>query len=321
MTRLLDVLQYGVVVPAAAAAAISTAATTIDLGGVVGWASDLAVHWQWVYLTACLIGGAFVAALDRRRTWVGGPCALIGVFCFLQHAPALPGGTPQGPTLKVASANVSDRNPDMTRLVSWIEREDPDIVVLQEVTPNAAPQLRRLTRYPHVLMRDPPEPFAVAVLSKHPFVDVQTVKWGQELPGLKVSYRANLFWHDRMIAVAAVHLASPDTPRSHREREGLLADTVGWAQRVDSPVLVVGDLNTTPWSRGLKTAASAGLKRATGLAPTWPVVTRFSTLIPIDHVLASTHWWVQDRNRGPDVGSDHRPVLVTLVMPSATDRK
>jgi endonuclease/exonuclease/phosphatase (EEP) superfamily protein YafD len=45
--------------------------------------------------------------------------------------------------------------------------------------------------------------------------------------------------------------------------------------------------------------------------PAWSAVMR----IPIDHVLASCSIGVRDRWIGPDIGSDHLPVLIDLVVP------
>jgi endonuclease/exonuclease/phosphatase (EEP) superfamily protein YafD len=75
------------------------------------------------------------------------------------------------------------------------------------------------------------------------------------------------------------------------------------------PLIVAGDLNATPWSSAFAVAARHGLDRASGLAPTWP---RRHVGIPIDHVLADTHWRRGEAQRGPDIGSDHLPVRVAL---------
>ncbi len=80
------------------------------------------------------------------------------------------------------------------------------------------------------------------------------------------------------------------------------------------PVLVVGDLNATPWSHGLQL-----LRDGTTLdnrspdpswTPTWNVAIAFA--IPIDHALVTPPLVVARRQIGPDVGSDHRPQLLDI---------
>jgi endonuclease/exonuclease/phosphatase (EEP) superfamily protein YafD len=309
---------FGLLLPCALGAGLSVASTHFHLEGALGWVADLAVHWQWMYLCVGLVA-ALLAVLQYPACWalsVAG--AAVCVTSFVQYAPALQrADAGHGATLKVASANVFFGNSDMGRLIEWIAREAPDIVVLQEVTPSAAMQLRQLTAYPHMLISDAPEPFALALLSRLPFSTVEAVEWTLELPGQKLSYRATISWHGRDIAVAAVHLAAPTEPGYRLQRDSLLEDTARWAALSNVPVVVAGDLNATPWSRGLKRAAEIGLRRATSLMPTWPAVTQYSMVIPIDHVLASIDWVVVARKRGPDFGSDHRPVVVTLEL-SAT---
>lgn len=318
--------------PSAAAAAASTLAALVDPGGTAAWLSDLAVHWQWVYLAAALAVAPLVAIVDPRGAWIAAVCVVVCATCCMQAAPALPraatslrGGEP---VLKVISANVYLGNADLGRVSAWIAQHDPDVVFMQEVAAAAVPQLSTL-RYRHVLLKRPIESYGVVVLSKYPLHDVQVVELMGELEGHRISHRARLDWNGRSVAVAAVHLAAPTSARFQAARDGLLDDTVRWAGDRKQPALIVGDLNATPWSRALKRAAAAGMRRATSLAPTWPVAglpdvaaALVPTLIPIDQVLGSRHWAVVERRVGPTIGSDHRPVLVSLALrdPGKTDR-
>ncbi len=305
---------YGGVLPCGLLAGLSTLATRITVAGAVGWIAELAVHWQWVYL----VGGSVAAVahwlLSHQNRALSAVVVAVCVGCFLQHAAVLPRVTGGEPTFRVAIANVHHRNADLQRLVSWLEREEPDLIVLQEVNPAASLQLKRLAGYPHVLTTDSAEPFSVVVLSRHPLREVQTVAWGRDPPGQWASFRGEVLWKGRPVAFAAVHLAAPISPHYLRLRDELLADTVRWAVSSKAPALIAGDLNNTPWSRSFRWAAEQGMRSANGLGPTWPRVTRFSALLPIDHVLASSQWTARERSLGPNVGSDHRPVLVALAL-------
>ena len=77
--------------------------------------------------------------------------------------------------------------------------------------------------------------------------------------------------------------------------------------------LMAGDLNTTPWARGLWGAEQAQMRRASLAVPTWPNAWGGLTVLPLDHVLASPGWQLLDAQTGPDLGSDHGPMVVQLV--------
>jgi endonuclease/exonuclease/phosphatase (EEP) superfamily protein YafD len=322
LTRVRGWLPGAALLSIALLAGLATLATLIDLPDPMGWIADLLVHWQWAYLCAALAGAATCAWLERSRGWMGvagaAVCTAVCAASFMQAAPVLPDSSEPVPALKVASANLFYGNHEMARLVQWIRAESPEIVVLQEVSPAAAAQLRSLSDYPNLLIDAAPGPFALAVLSRLPIDVVEVVQGPMDLPGQGLSYRVELSWSGRRIALAALHLAAPTTPTYRRQRDALLGRTAEWAARSGIPVIAAGDLNSTPWSRAFKQAADLGLRRATGLTPTWPSVLGPETTIPIDHVLASRHWAVAGRSRGPDIGSDHRPVLVALTLrPSA----
>jgi endonuclease/exonuclease/phosphatase (EEP) superfamily protein YafD len=319
--RLAGLLLLLVLLPCAAGAVAAVTVGFVDLGGVAGWLLDLAVHWQWLYAAAGLASAVVVGWCDRRLAWLAAACAAVVVAGFLQFAPRLPDNSKGGATLRVVSANVYLGNRDLTRLFDWIGEVDPDLVFLQEVTAATAPSLQRLERYPHVLIDETAKPFAVAVLSKHALERTTAVhRGGTELGGQRLSFRTEMRWQGRTIAIAAVHAAAPEAPRFRQMRDELLADTTNWVHERQLPAIVAGDLNTTPWSRALRQSAARGLRRATRLAPTWPVWPLLPSpvpLIPIDHVLATAHWSVRDSARGPRFGSDHRPVFVSLSLEPA----
>ena len=83
------------------------------------------------------------------------------------------------------------------------------------------------------------------------------------------------------------------------------------------PALLIGDLNTTPWSSHFTQVGSdSGLKNSMkgfGFQPSWPVNHCFLR-IPLDHVLHSPEITIHNRMIGGEVGSDHFPVIVDFSM-------
>lgn len=91
---------------------------------------------------------------------------------------------------------------------------------------------------------------------------------------------------------------------------------------------MVGDLNITMWSPYYKRfARQTGLRNARqgfGILPSWPTKETYSQIspalslllaIPIDHCLISPEIKVLNIRTGPNVGSDHRPVITDLLIP------
>ena len=81
--------------------------------------------------------------------------------------------------------------------------------------------------------------------------------------------------------------------------------------------MVVGDLNTSPWSPVfhdlLRASGLRDGRAGHGIQPTWPSL--FPLLwTPIDHCLVSRGLIVQRFQRGPYVGSDHFPLIVDITL-------
>ena len=82
--------------------------------------------------------------------------------------------------------------------------------------------------------------------------------------------------------------------------------------------MVLGDLNTTPWSARYRALLDdAGLEDTRvgyGLQTSWPSFLPAVLRIPIDHVLVTPDLAAAEREVGPEVGSDHLPVWVELAV-------
>jgi endonuclease/exonuclease/phosphatase (EEP) superfamily protein YafD len=113
----------------------------------------------------------------------------------------------------------------------------------------------------------------------------------------------------------ATHLISPSTPGRSRGQERQVDDIIRLVGDGREPLLLIGDLNITPWSRlWTRLVGATGLKGAPGIVPTWPSPLQ-SIGIPIDHMLGKNGVWVVKAWTGPAVGSDHRPLIAEVRIP------
>ncbi len=274
--------------------------------GRLAWVIDLASHWQWLFLYGLALCGGLAGWLDRRWAFL---LLAIPLPWFTASARA-PEGTPAGDTFTVASANVNLDNHGVQPLAAWLAEVQSDIVVLLEVSPDYAAGLRALTEYPfrHVLPEE--GPFGIALLSRHPLANVKVM---HDADGI-AEISARVQWHGRTVGVVAVHPMPPISSHYHTARNAALRALAVAARRSGVPTVVAGDLNATPWSSAFSGLDRLGLRRAGGLVPSWPAAMRGLAGIPIDHVLVTEHWVVDDSLLGPDLGSDHLPVLARLML-------
>lgn len=286
------------------------------LNGEALWALELFAHWQWLYLgfgTLCL-----AALLALRAGWLPLLPSAVLALVFLQQPTSLPGAEADNgnqPLLVVASANLNLASTDFRALETWLLSEQaPDLLLLQEFTEPArralaGAELRAL--YPYRLEAPQPDPFGLAILSRHPLEEGQILEPTDPLQTLRL--HASMRLAGRSVALVALHPMPPLNHAYAAARDATLADESARLARTGQPALMAGDFNASPWSRSLF-AIDPTLQRASGLAPTWPNALGRLSLLPLDHVFASGHWRTVDNGLGPDLGSDHRPVVVRLQL-------
>lgn len=300
-------------------AVVAVIPALLGYAGSWHWLLDLCAHFRWQYAVILLVG--LVAALWRgRRRWA---LLLLGVWLLnawsLVTALGPPDDRGAGSDRLHASAqpwtllvvNVQVDNPDPAALLTLIERESPDVIGVLELSPRMAAALAVLeATYPVQVTEVRSDPFGIGLWSRLPGSRIKALRMPPiDLPALRLEWAepgAGTLW--------LVHPFPPIGADAAGWRDGQLADLAGQVAR-DARVIVAGDLNTTPWS-----AAYRQLRRDTGLRPaaagglpwpTWSGPNVFGVLaLPIDHVLHGPTWRVQHHAVGPDVGSDHRPLLV-----------
>jgi len=284
---------------------LSSAANS--LGSPLAWLIDLTTHWQWLYLAGLLFATPIAAFSSKRWALLllAAPLPWLTASEPIQ-ARHSPGQADQ--TLTIASANVHLNNQDIRPLQAWLETTHPDVVVLQEVSHAYAAGLASLRDYPYRLVVPKENPFGIAILSRTPLLEAQTV----EGAGLEPRIEAKLEWQGQNINIIAFHPMPPISPEHHIARNQQILDIAKQAMHSKSPTIVAGDMNATPWSTAFDGLTNQGLRRVSGLTPSWPAIGRGIVGIPIDQILASGEWKQVSTDVGPNLGSDHLPLLVRL---------
>ena len=292
--------------------------TVLSLMSRYGLVFELFSHFAVQYLCMALV--LLVAfMLAREGRWM----VLMSAVVIIHGVNVLPwyfAGRDAVPdsilAIRVLQSNVSSGNRDAAALEKLIAEERPGLLVVQEVTDYWDTRLKRIASLPHAVVLPRNDNFGIALYSKWPVLESHVHTFGRmALP----SIQARLDVDGQPVTVIAVHPPPPITLELYQERNRSLAELADFVAGLDGPTIVAGDLNSSMWSsdyRSLKEVAGLRNTRAGfGTLPTWPA--GFSIMrIPLDHCLVSDTIVVAGMKVGPDIGSDHLPVIVELGITS-----
>lgn len=275
-----------------------------DMNHTLAWLIDLASHWQWAFLVGLLLFSAISLSGEKRWAFL-----LLAVpLPWLAASEPAPITVFDAPRLKIAAANVGVTNKEPAPLLNWLDEQRIDLVALSELSPAYAGELQSHSsfRYHHLVPRQ--SPFGLALLSRHPLIETEVIQDEDGIPHI----RTTLLWQEQPVTVTAVHPMPPLSPHFHQARNARLRAAAQETEPPARPRILMGDLNASPWSSGMQGLTEAGYRRATGLWPTWPATLRGILGIPIDQILVTKHWSVEEAGTGPVLASDHIPVWATL---------
>lgn len=292
------------------------------LGTWIGWLGrwfwffDLFDHFRLQYSVLCLIA---LLWLGLRRRW---KLALFALMSLLANVWPIARTTwVSAPTqtmdaswgLKVVCFNVLTSNGNKAGVIDFLHSQDADIIVLLEVDKVWAEAISALEfTHPHRVTEWRADNFGIALLSRLPLRDAKVRRLGtDDLPTLTAIVER----FGRSMLVIATHPIPPMGSEHAISWKSQLHEVRDFAsQHRDTPILLVGDFNATPWSQGIGLLRERGQLdfRQPGPAwwPTWNVGKL--VMLPIDLAFCSAPLLISDRSIGPDLGSDHRPQVLTL---------
>lgn len=321
---------------------VLVAGTVLAWTARVFWIGELVANLRWQLALGGVLAAVSLVLGGRAR--LAAPTALLALL----HAwPAValwlarPDRNASGPSFDVASANLWYANTDAPRVRAWLESERIDVVACFEVGEFWMEALAAQSDlYPHQVIVPPPDrsPEAVAVRKELEREDREIVSQHDPRFGLALLSRfplervrvhappevpdayleADVVVGEARVRVVALHPERPGLAFRIARRNATLehvARTTEWTERA----LVVGDLNVTLYSpayRDLVEGAQLLDSRAGfGRQPTWnPPYGLPGEWLDLDHVLVRSGIAVLERRVGPDIGSDHRPVVARVAV-------
>jgi endonuclease/exonuclease/phosphatase (EEP) superfamily protein YafD len=306
------------------------------------WALLSAAGDRWWLATAVMYGprwiwavplGLLIPAAVLTRPRLLGPALLLAALVVVGPVMGfrvpwpVPAGASAAPgpgafALRVLTCNTGGGGFRPGALAELIAATGPDLVAVQEGSVRSLPggtfpagwQLRTTvaSRYPIRAV----EKLAPNVFGGYGFI----TRFDLETPGGLLHFfnlhletvrdgLEALLWHKSRPWRAAPAIAANLAVRA---RESAAASA--WVRQVSGPVLIAGDFNMPTdsaiyrqcWSPFVNAFSAAGLGFGYTKFTSWHG-------IRIDHILAGPHWRCSRAWVGPDVGSDHRPVLAELI--------
>lgn len=286
----------------------------------VAWGQAFAPWAIPAYAVAVLLASGLLALLVRsgrtsvRRTVLA--CLGVALVGLVLHvvwvAPMYVGSAaePDEDTLTVMTANLRLGEAEPEDVVAAAADDDVDLLVVQEITPEALDGLERsgiAALLPHRGGTPGPGATGTMAFSRTPVAAVDPLGTAMD----SFSFRT------AGLRVVAVHPAYPLDPR-WAEELALVRDALDAAD----PDVVLGDFNASLDHAPMRAILATGLRDAAeeanaGWQPTWPADRGFHGLplppaVAIDHVLVGTGATAVRTTTRPVEGTDHLALVAEL---------
>jgi endonuclease/exonuclease/phosphatase (EEP) superfamily protein YafD len=326
MSLILKLIRLGLVLGALGVAGLAILA----LFGFAVPELDLLNHAQILLLPGTLVALLIVAVLLRGTLrGVAVIVTLVGVAAaanvmlpeFIGSLRARPAAPAEG-TLTMMTHNLFGMNYEMEKVTAAIFAEDPDIIVLQEYFGEQATDLHPLllAKYPFFVRCRGGKRANLGLYARIPFGQVEDGACPNDAYGTtRTAHILATFRTEggKPFSVITTHMDWPLPVARQRDQLSALSEVV---DKIDGPMILAGDFNSTPWSYALRDfVARTGLTRETMNLLTFPMSWHyFGTwrdtlpILPLDHVMTRGGIVVHEVHRGQATASDHLPVVFTF---------
>jgi len=221
-------------------------------------------------------------------------------------------------SLKVISANILFSARNAAPLGTFIVREKPDILLLQEVS---RPKYFRLKPYLALAglrgLHCNRGPCSTLAYVKGRVIRASPIPRGRGEGPPRIEMVALLPGVPPLSLITAHVMRPIDSAYGHSWELARLANRVARLKQTGRPLIIGGDFNASYFSADLQRfARTGGVAHMGAYLPSWPVKTRRARRwvvpqIAIDHLFAAGAT-ITDVRLGPDIGSDHLPVIARM---------
>ena len=295
-----------------------------SLFGRTFWLFELLSHFRLQFALAGIVLALYLAARSRWL-WVTVAAAVaaghaVPTLPYLYGSPAAQ-ASPRI-VFRVMALNLRHRFADVDAVRDLISKERPDAVVLTELLPAHEDLIRSLGRT--LAYRSGTRPrgkFDSILLSRFP-IQSSRIHYpaAPYLPVIEAHVCRAPSDRDSCLTIFALHASRPDFAggRFQDQTFALVAErlaTVG-----NSRAMVVGDLNTTPYSYRFKDLVRRGRLTDAAIGAPWQTtwISRFPPFgFTLDHVLVGSALRPVGRRVAGDIGSDHFPLTVDVEIGGA----
>ena len=300
---------------------ILTFLTLCGFMGKLWWFFDMASHFRMQYFAnLALLAFLFFVGKKFSQATFAGTFALVNLSLVMPPITGNSNPILVEQSLRALTINLGINNSSFDKARNLIKKTQPDILLLMEYLPPWEKELQEtLGQYRFSKVSSLKNGWALGFFSRIPIEESSIIYLGNvPIPIVKAKLKIG----EKLVNFIGAHLQDPSSPTRQGIRNKQLHALSQYLQEKTRPVMVLGDLNVSPWSPYFtdltKKNALHGTKRNEFWLPTWP--TYFPLLqIPLDYFLASEDIVISKYERGPDIGSDHYPVVVDFsLMPQKT---
>ena len=267
-------LRFGLSALVIAAGAIVSASTCLAFLARVHWGCDLFTHFRVQYFISLLVAVLLLVKWHRRWTKVFAIFAIVNLsyiapFYFSKsERDEMAARRP----VRALLINLNSTYGNIARTMDVIREADPDLIVLEEVSGRWSEPIETIKdAYPMTVTLPREDNFGIAVLSNLEMSETEVLFLGPaEVPTVTATVKAG----DKEFTLIATHPLPPAGAMHSKARNEQLRGLAHLSATAELPVLLLGDLNVTPWSPHfqdlLRTGHLNDSMRGHGIQPSWP---------------------------------------------------
>ena len=238
-------------------------------------------------------------------------CAFPIVSFFIPRTNPPAGNSP----VKIMSFNVLAKNTSYSELVDYVNTESPDVLVFYEVNEQWENSFAPLIdQYEYSICESRRDTHGICLFSKLEWERGDIKNLGPEsFPAVDVTFRLG---RNNKVQIVGLHAAAPGGPNATKQRDAQLAEAANLFNDKANKHLMVGDFNNTLFSPVMKdiqrTADLKDSAKGRGIELTWSMFPTWLGGLKIDHALVNDAVHVEEYKFGPNLGSDHKPIIITI---------